>query len=325
VNRPRTPLPAIPRPASGARDGGRQLSELFATFAATPAHTPAFRALRDELVERNLPLAYYLARRFAPLHDGREDLRQVATIGLIKAVDRFDPTRGVEFTSYATPTVLGELKRHLRDRGWALRLPRRLQENVLAVTNATGDLVASLARSPTIPELAVYTGLSDEAVLEALESQRTLAAVSLDGADELHFATDTGAARAAEAALEQVENRAWVVSLLRRLNQREREIVVLRFFANMTQSQIATAIGVSQMHVSRLLARSLQKLRGVAGLLQFHALDARCHHVPVGRRLHRLRSVGDHRRDRAAHMAGTRPCLSPPRELLRVARSHKVL
>lgn len=260
----------IPRPASSSPDGGRRVAALFAELAAARPHSDRWRAIRDELVERNLALAYYLVRRFVSRADSGEDLRQVAIIGLIKAIDRFDASRGVEFSSYATPTVLGELKRHLRDRGWAAHVPRRMQENALTVSSATTELFGTLMRAPTIAELAAHTGLSTEDVLEALDSQRGFSALSLDTESDTGFTHPV--ARAAEVALERAENRAWLATLLRRLTPRERHIVVLRFYANMTQSEIALAVGISQMHVSRLLSRALTKLRSAGESKDSHSL-----------------------------------------------------
>ncbi|WP_240746799.1 SigB/SigF/SigG family RNA polymerase sigma factor [Cryptosporangium phraense] len=237
--------------------------ELFRQLQACAPGTPEWRTHRDELVRRHLPLAHYLVRRFAGRGEPMDDLVQVATIGLIKAVDRFDLERGVEFSTYATPTVVGEVKRHFRDRGWAIRVPRRMQEHTLAVSRATGDLFGRLSRSPTIAELAGYTQLTEEEVLEAIGSAHAYTTVSLDVelADDAPGGAAHPAAGDAQAALENVEHRASLRPLLSRLTSRERQILALRFFANMTQSEIAAEIGVSQMHVSRLLSRTLAHLR----------------------------------------------------------------
>ncbi|GAA3396227.1 SigB/SigF/SigG family RNA polymerase sigma factor [Cryptosporangium minutisporangium] len=237
--------------------------ELFRRLQACVPGSPEWRTHRDELVRRHLPLAHYLVRRFAGRGEPMDDLIQVATIGLIKAVDRFDLERGVEFSTYATPTVVGEVKRHFRDRGWAIRVPRRMQEHTLAVSRATGDLFGRLSRSPTIAELAGYTQLTEEEVLEAIGSAHAYTTVSLDVelADDSPGGAAHPAAGDAQAALENVEHRASLRPLLSRLTPRERQILALRFFANMTQSEIAAEIGVSQMHVSRLLSRTLAHLR----------------------------------------------------------------
>jgi RNA polymerase sigma-B factor len=223
-----------------------------------------WQTLRDELVSRHLPLVHFLVRRFRGRGEPLDDLVQVATIGLIKAVDRFDPDRGIEFSTYATPTVVGEVKRHFRDRGWAIRVPRRLQENILAVSRVSAELFGRLSRSPTIAELAAGTELTEEDVLEAIESSHAYTTVSLDAEmDDVKTASAPShpAAGDAQAALEGVEHRASLRPLLGQLDERERQIILLRFFANMTQSEIAAEVGVSQMHVSRLLGRTLARLR----------------------------------------------------------------
>jgi RNA polymerase sigma-B factor len=251
----------IPRPAGPAADSTASVHELFTRLASTERGSAVWQTLRDELVRRHLPLVHFLVRRFRGRGEPLDDLVQVATIGLIKAVDRFDPERGIEFSTYATPTVVGEVKRHFRDRGWAIRVPRRLQENMLTVTHASAELFAQLSRSPTVAELAARTQLTEEDVLEAIESSHAYTTVSLDAElDEVATVSPQPAADA-QAALECVENRASLRPLLGQLDPRERQIILLRFFANMTQSEIAAEVGVSQMHVSRLLGRTLARLR----------------------------------------------------------------
>ncbi|HWL37341.1 MAG TPA: RNA polymerase sigma factor SigF [Frankiaceae bacterium] len=219
--------------------------------------------VRDELVRMHLPLVEYLARRFRNRGEPLEDLVQVATIGLIKSIDRFDLERGVEFSTYATPTIVGEIKRHFRDKGWAIRVPRRLQELKLTLTKATGELSQTLGRSPTVSELATHLGLQEEEILEGLESANAYSAVSLDatdsGDDDSPAVSDS--LGMVDEALEGVEYRESLKPLLDKLPAREKKILVLRFFGNMTQSQIAAELGISQMHVSRLLARTLAQLR----------------------------------------------------------------
>ena len=237
--------------------------ELLQALHKLPDGDPARQPIRDELVEGHLPLVEYLARRFAGRGEPLDDLVQVATIGLIKAIDRFDPERGVEFSTYATPTIAGEVKRHFRDKGWAVRVPRRLQELKLALTRATADLTQKLGRAPTVAELAEHLGLSEEDVLEGLESAHAYSTVSLDAPDSDE---DDGPAVAdslgmVDDALEGVEYRESLKPLLEALPPREKRILVLRFFRGMTQSQIAAELGISQMHVSRLLARTLTQLR----------------------------------------------------------------
>jgi RNA polymerase sigma-B factor len=246
----------LPSPAPRAQHGPRERGharELFRQLSI----------LRSELVELHLPLVEYLARRFRNRGEWLDDLTQVATIGLIKSIDRFDLERGVEFSTYATPTIVGEIKRHFRDKGWAVRVPRRLQELKLALAKAIGELAQNLGRAPTVAELAAHLQMSEEEVLEGLESANAYSTVSLDAPDS----GDEDAPAVAESlgmvdeALEGVEYRESLKPLLEQLPPREKRILLLRFFGNMTQSQIATELGISQMHVSRLLARTLAQLR----------------------------------------------------------------
>jgi RNA polymerase sigma-B factor len=240
-------------------------TELFTRLGEQQPDTPVWRALRDELVHRHLPLVHFLARRFRDRGEALPDLVQVATIGLIKAVDRYDPARGVEFTTFATPTIAGEIKRHFRDRAWAVRVPRRLQEQKAVVSRATTDLFQTLSRSPTVTELAAHTALSEEQVLESLETVHAYATVSLDAeTDGESQATGSWLGETLgelDAALEKVEYRESLRPMLEKLGEREKQILLLRFFSGMTQSDIASEVGISQMHVSRLLARTLARLR----------------------------------------------------------------
>ncbi len=225
--------------------------------------TEARAAAREGLVRLHLPLVEHLARRFAGRGEPYDDLVQVGTIGLIKAIDRFETSRGVEFSTYATPTVVGEIKRHFRDRGWAIRVPRRLQELRLAITAATADLSQEQGRSPTVHELAERIGISQEEILEGLESANAYATLSLDAPDGALDGPSTMVDSLGDydAALDTVEDRETIKPLLDLLDERSRRILGLRFFRGMTQSQIATEVGISQMHVSRLLSRALQTLR----------------------------------------------------------------
>ncbi|MFH9724111.1 RNA polymerase sigma factor SigF [Streptomyces sp. NPDC017254] len=235
---------------------------LFVTLRELPDGSPEKAELRNRLVRMHLPLVEHLARRFRNRGEPLDDLTQVATIGLIKSVDRFDPERGVEFSTYATPTVVGEIKRHFRDKGWAVRVPRRLQELRLSLTTATAELSQQHGRSPTVHELAERLGISEEEVLEGLESANAYSTLSLDVPDtddESPAVADTLGAE--DEALEGVEYRESLKPLLEDLPPREKRILLLRFFGNMTQSQIAQEVGISQMHVSRLLARTLAQLR----------------------------------------------------------------
>jgi RNA polymerase sigma-B factor len=237
--------------------------DFFNRLATIEQGSTEWMAIREKLVEMHLPLVEHLARRFRNRGEPLDDLVQVATIGLIKSVDRFDPDRGVEFSTYATPTIVGEIKRHFRDKGWAVRVPRRLQELRLSLTSATADLSQRLGRAPTVGELAEQLRLSEEEVLEGLESANAYSTLSLDvpeqGEQDSPVVADSLGAEDEE--LEGVEYRESLKPLLAKLPPREKKILLLRFFGNMTQSQIAEEIGISQMHVSRLLARTLAQLR----------------------------------------------------------------
>ncbi|WP_234325889.1 MULTISPECIES: SigB/SigF/SigG family RNA polymerase sigma factor [unclassified Streptomyces] len=257
----RAAVPAQAPQRSGAPD--REAARaLFVRLSALPEGSPERVELRNQLVRMHIPLVEHLARRFRNRGEPLDDLTQVATIGLIKSVDRFDHERGVEFSTYATPTIVGEIKRHFRDKGWAVRVPRRLQELRLSLTTATSELSQRHGRSPTVHELAEHLGISEEDVLEGLESANAYSTLSLDvpdNDDESPAVADT--LGATDEALEGVEYRESLKPLLAQLPPREQKILVLRFFRNMTQSQIAAEVGISQMHVSRLLARTLAQLR----------------------------------------------------------------
>jgi RNA polymerase sigma-B factor len=250
------------QPVLHAREDRSGARAKFVELRALDAGSPEYAELRNQLVRMHLPLVEHLARRFRNRGEPLDDLTQVATIGLIKSVDRFDPDRGVEFSTYATPTVVGEIKRHFRDKGWAVRVPRRLQELRLSLTTATAELSQLHGRSPTVHELAEKLAISEEEVLEGLESANAYSTLSLDVPDtddESPAVADTLGAE--DEALEGVEYRESLKPLLEDLPPREKRILLLRFFGNMTQSQIAQEVGISQMHVSRLLARTLAQLR----------------------------------------------------------------
>jgi RNA polymerase sigma-B factor len=224
-------------------------------------------ALRAQLVEGHLGLAEYLARRFNNRGEQLDDLVQVASLGLLKAVDRFEPSRGVEFSTYATHTIVGELKRHFRDKGWAVRAPRRMQELYLRLGKVVSTLSQELGRSPTIPELAADAQVSEEEVLEALEAGQAYRFSSLDapgGGDDDDGDTLSAHLGEEDPRLLEAEHRAALSPLIERLAPRDQTILHLRFFVGMTQSEIANQLGISQMHVSRLLARSLNQLRAAA-------------------------------------------------------------
>src|SRR5215217_750022 len=221
--------------------------------------------LRNELVEAHLGLAEYLARRFANRGEPLDDLVQVAALGLLKAVDRFDPDRGLEFSTYATPTIVGELKRHFRDKGWAVRVPRRVQELHLRLGSVVSILSQELGRSPTIGEIAQSAAVSEEEVLEAIEAGHAYRFTSLDAPsgtdDEMSLSTELGAE---DQGLIDSEHRVTLSPLISQFPPRERTILHLRFFEGLTQSEIAGRLGISHMHVSRLLARALAQLRSQA-------------------------------------------------------------
>ncbi|MDQ3991291.1 MAG: SigB/SigF/SigG family RNA polymerase sigma factor [Actinomycetota bacterium] len=232
------------------------------------ARLPSDPSARDELVALYQPLAEYLARRFRGRGEAYEDLSQVAAIGLIKAIDRFDPTREVKFSTYATATIVGELKRHFRDKGWAIRVPRRLQEIGLQVSKVASELYRDLGRSPTVREIAQKTGLSEEDVLEGQDAVHAYSASSLDAPTDEEGTTSVQRLGGEDEAMELLEGWASVAPSLRELPDRERHILYLRFFRGMTQTQIAEQMGISQMHVSRLLSRTLSLLRERVGSLE---------------------------------------------------------
>ena len=258
----------VPEPRSTSRWGETERAReraLIALMADTDADDPTHRRARDELVTLHLPLVHFLARRFRDRGEPLEDLVQVGTIGLIKAVDRFDPQRGVEFSTYATPTIVGEIKRHFRDKGWAIRVPRRLQELRISLGRATAELSQKSGRAPTVGELAAHLGVSEDEVIEGLEGAQAYSTTSLDahaGGDDGDDSPSLGDRLGSEDLdLEAVEYRESLKPLLAALPSRERRILALRFFHGMTQSEIAAEVGISQMHVSRLLAKSLATLR----------------------------------------------------------------
>jgi RNA polymerase sigma-B factor len=219
---------------------------------------------REQLIEQYMSLVRSLARRYSYRGEQLEDLVQIGAIGLIKAIDRFDLERGVELTTYATPNIIGEIKRHFRDKGWSVRVPRGLQELNVQLSRLVEQLTVQLARSPTIPELAKAAGVEEEEVLEALESGRAYTSLSLSvgGAggddDDLDPLESLGTD---EHQYEVSEDRAVLAPGFKVLDERERKILQLRFFEGLTQSQIAQQVGISQMHVSRLIRRSLEKIR----------------------------------------------------------------
>jgi len=234
--------------------------EMFEQLAALEAGTSEHDKLRAALIERHLPLVTFMARKFADRGEPLDDLIQVGTIGLIKAIDRFEISKGFEFSTFATPTIVGEIKRHFRDKTWAVRVPRRLQELGASVTKTTTELTHKLDRSPTPKEIAKHLGITVDEVAEALESNAAYSTVSLDVTSDTSTSIgDTFGAL--DEALEGVEYRESLKPLLAQLEDREKRILQMRFFDNLSQSQIATELGISQMHVSRILNKVLIHLR----------------------------------------------------------------
>ncbi len=221
------------------------------------------RQARDELIERFLPLARSLARRYIRANEPYEDLIQVASLGLVKAIERFDPDRGFAFTSFAVPTIVGEIKRYFRDTGWALHVDRASQDLARRIIDAQHKISARVGRSPTISELAQYLECSEEEVVEGVQTAEAFEAVSLDapfqGEEESGSRLELMGEK--DAGYEQVESQVVLFAAARHLPKREREVLFLRFAEDLTQSEIAERIGISQMQVSRLLRRSLHRMR----------------------------------------------------------------
>lgn len=248
----------------GSHGDGPTDAQLFERLRADKDHNA-----RERLIERYLPLARRLARRYQRTDEPMDDLVQVASLGLIKAVDRFDPGRQVVFSSYAVPTILGELKRHFRDRTWSVRVPRDLQELALRIDQTVLALSADGRRSPSVREIATAIGLPEERVLEALEAAGAYHAGSLDAPraapGEESGETLADALGTLESGFERAEERATLEPLLARISERERVVLRLRFAEGMTQAEIGERIGVSQMQVSRLIRQALNRLRASAG------------------------------------------------------------
>lgn len=239
------------------------LAPLFVELAGLDRGDPRHAEVRERLVTGYLPLAEHIAQRFSGKGIARDDLVQVASVGLIHAVDRFDPEQGADFLSYAVPTVMGEVRRHFRDTSWPMRVPRRLQELRLSVNRGSAELAQRLGRPASVGELAEYLGVSEAEVAEGYEARQAYRAVSLDEPpfEDGERAPLSESVGSEDAALELVENHESLVPLIRELPVRERRILALRYFRDMTQTQIAAEVGISQMHVSRLLHRVLGELR----------------------------------------------------------------
>ena len=222
-------------------------------------------SLKEELVEQHLNLVRYLAGKFSNRGENLEDLIQVGCLGLIKAIERFDPERGTEFTTYATPTIVGEIKRHFRDKGWAIKVPRRLQEFNASVAKTTEELTSNLGRVPTANEIAAKLEVTPEDVLEAQELGQSYNLLSIDSELDADDSRKTSSLLdylgRADFQLEQVEDRLALHRAFSSLPPRERLLMYLRFFENRSQSEVAKVLNISQMHVSRLQARSLEAMR----------------------------------------------------------------
>jgi RNA polymerase sigma-B factor len=249
-------------PGRGA-ERSREDRELFLRYRAGDAQA------REQLVERFLPLARQLARRYQRASEPLDDLLQVASMGLIKAIDRFDADREIAFSSYAVPTILGEIKRHFRDRTWAVRVPRDLQELTLKVDKVVGELSETLHRQPSVAEIGTAVGADEEEVLEALQAGGAYRAISFeaprggDGGDD-EVATLADSIGFDEDGFDRAEERATLARLLASVTQREREVLRMRFEEDMTQAEIGAVIGVSQMQVSRVIRQALARLRNAA-------------------------------------------------------------
>ncbi|WP_020500262.1 SigB/SigF/SigG family RNA polymerase sigma factor [Sciscionella marina] len=242
-----------------------QFAEDFHEFAALSPENPRYERLREKLVREHMPLAEHIAMRFRHRGVQLEDLRQVAMLGLINAVDRFEPDRGNDFLAFAVPTIMGEVRRYFRDAGWAMRVPRRLQELHLNLGKAIDELSQRTGRAPRADELAEYLGIELGEVRRGLEAGSAYRADSLNspvgGTTESDSQAVSDTIGEQDTNIEDVELRETLQPLLADLPERERRILTLRFFGNLTQSEIARKIGLSQMHVSRLLAQSLKQLR----------------------------------------------------------------
>ncbi|BBZ73812.1 RNA polymerase sigma factor SigF [Mycobacterium paraseoulense] len=238
--------------------------DMFRELATVTAGSMEFQRQRDKIVERCLPLADHIARRFEGRGEPRDDLVQVARVGLVNAVVRFDVETGSDFVSFAVPTIMGEVRRHFRDNSWSVKVPRRLKELHLRLGTATADLSQRLGRAPTATELAAELGMDREEVVEGLvagSSYNTLSIDSGGGSDEDEARAIADTLGDVDTGLDRIEDQESLRPLLEALPERERTVLVLRFFESMTQTQIAERVGISQMHVSRLLAKSLARLR----------------------------------------------------------------
>ncbi|MFC9895849.1 RNA polymerase sigma factor SigF [Nocardia sp. NPDC127579] len=247
----------------GSVSGYDDLGALFERLAAATAGTAKYTALRDELISRCIPLADHIARKFSGRGEPFDDLTQVARVGLVHAVDRFDPSRGSNFLSFAVPTIMGEVRRYFRDNTWAMRVPRRVKETHLRIGSAIDALSQTLGRSPTAKEIAAHLDVDPDEVTQAVIAGNAYQPSSIDAAS---LGRDTDASLLdtlgeEEGQFERVEEYVAIRPLLAGLPERERRILTMRFFESMTQTQIAKQMGISQMHVSRILTKTLARLR----------------------------------------------------------------
>ena len=222
-------------------------------------------AAREELAKEFLPLAEYFARRFSGRGEPVDDLTQTASLGLLNAIDRFDPERGVPFSTYAAATIVGELKRHFRDRGWALRVPRNIQETAILVNRTVSTMWQDLGRAPTVAEISAVADIGEDDVLQALDALQAYTTDSLDAPTGDSTSTAAESIGGEDRSFDVSDEWLSIAPALRDLPERERKILYLRFFEGRTQTEIADELGISQMHVSRLVSQSLEKLREGAG------------------------------------------------------------
>jgi RNA polymerase sigma-B factor len=239
------------------------VEELLEELAATPEQDPRWEQIRSELVRIHIPLGRHVARRYTGHSEPREDIEQAAMLGLVKAINRYDPAHGARFIAFAMPTMVGEVKRHFRDHTWTMRMPRRLQELRLALRSARQDFIHENGRPPTIPEICVLLGITEEEVIETLGANDAYQTISLDvpvseGDDSASLGELIGND---DPQLETVLDRNALRPMLEDLPERERTILLYRFYGNKTQSEIADLLGISQMHVSRIISRTLTGLR----------------------------------------------------------------
>lgn len=251
------------RPTSEYAD----VPDMFRDLGGIESGSPQWYRQRDKIIERCLPLADHIARRFHGRGEAQDDLIQVARVGLVNAVNRYDVDTGSDFVSFAVPTIMGEVRRHFRDNSWSVKVPRRLKELHLRLGAATAELSQKLGRAPTASELAAELEMDRQDVVEGLVAGSSYNTLSIDsgggGANDAPAILDT--LGDTDLNLDQIENREALRPLLEALPDRERTVLLLRFFESLTQTQIAERVGISQMHVSRLLARSLARLRDELG------------------------------------------------------------